>query len=204
MFFDWDAVREDSTLLGGTYHMRWAKCELGQSQNGKLMIKSQFEIVAPLEYSGMIHFENFVLGTDENPTSAIPGSMGTRNFKKALKAAQVPPANNLLSLVAGAEGSELLADVVEYVEQQGAYAGTTRNRVTNYSRLGSKVLGVSGKPQAVKTNPISTLSAPSMPTMPTMPSIPNTSNIPITKCPVCGLEIETVLFEGHIQSHMTT
>lgn len=90
----------------------------------------------------MSHFENFVTGTDENPIGINPGTMGARSLKKVLKAAQVPPSNDMTQLIASANGADLLVMLNYYVEQKGEYAGTPRNRMANCFRLGEREVGV--------------------------------------------------------------
>jgi hypothetical protein len=107
------------------------------------MFKAIFECVGPVELQGMSHFENYVVGSDEQPLAIVAGAMGTRSFKKLCKASQVPPNNDIVVLLASLENSDLLLSIVEYTEtQEGQYKGTKRNRVTGYFRVGERQIGI--------------------------------------------------------------
>lgn len=131
------------------------------------MLSTQFEVKFPVEFAGMRHFEYYVLGTDEAMNVIVPNAMGTRSFKKALKQAQVPPSNDINQLTTSAVGSELLISVICFEEKEGPYAGTSKNRITGYYKLGEKepkIDVVSGRGQVV--------GAPVAPSLPTMSNVP--------------------------------
>lgn len=178
-FFDWDKIQEDNILPTGTYHVS-VMLEDGMSGTGKRMPKARFDVKEPADYMGMALFENYVVGTDENPNNVNAGTIGARGLKKMLKAAQVPQGNSMAQLCASVAGSELLIVVNQYTEKDGAYAGTLRNRVANYHRLGEREVKVApaiGSPPGMGA-------APAMPAAPTPPpAAPVVNATPITEVP---------------------
>lgn len=177
-YFPWEETKEDNVLPTMIGHFRIKTLEDGQSQNtGKRMPRAIFECVAPLEYAGQAHFENYVVGSDEAPGAFVPGSMGTRNFKKMAKAAQIPPNNDVAVLMASAEGSELLLSIVEYKEtQEGQWKGQPRNRIAGYFKLGEREIGIAPVQGAGKPGVVAPPAAPVMPppavAPPVAPAIP--------------------------------
>jgi hypothetical protein len=168
-YFPWEETKEDNifpTMIG---HFRIKSMEDGQSNNsGKRMFRATFECVAPLDYAGQQHFENYVVGSDDAPMAVLPGSFGTRNFKKLCKSAQIPPNNDVAVLMRSCEGAEVLLSVVEYEEtQEGQYKGSKKNRIAGYFRLGEREIGVAPA-QGVAGR--STGPAPAMPAAPAAPA----------------------------------
>lgn len=146
-FFPWDDISDSDTLPSGNFQMKWVKLEDGQSNSsGKRMFKAQYQVIAPLEYQGQAYFENYVTGSEEAPGAILPGSMGTKSFKRALKAAQIPPANDINVVIRGAINSELVLTINEFVEKAGEYAGQMRNRTVGYWRVGEKQVGLAPAP----------------------------------------------------------
>lgn len=169
-FFPWDDIPDDNVLPEGTLHMRIDSLEDGMSGTGKRMFRAQFSVVAPIEFAGQKHFENFVTGSEENPTAILPGTVGSRMLKKCLSAAQVPANNDIVALCNAATGAELLMNMVIFEEPDGQYKGQKRNRVSGWLRLGDREVGLApkqGAPGQGVAPP--TASAPSPPTAPVQP-----------------------------------
>lgn len=154
-FFPWDDISEENVFPTGVYHFSVDELEDGMSGTGKRMFRARFTCKAPAEQVGMSHFENYVTGTDENPTGINPGTMGARGLKKMLSKAQVPPSNDPVALCVSAKSAEVLMTMNYYVEKEGQYAGTPRNRIADYHRLGERQVGV--------TQPLPGQGAPGMP-----------------------------------------
>ena len=106
-FFPWDDITEDSVFPTGTYHMVIEELEDGVAQSsGNRMFRARFGCKAPQEFVGMSHFENYVVGIEANPHGINAGTMGSRQFKKMLARAQVPPSNDIAALLMSAKGAE--------------------------------------------------------------------------------------------------
>lgn len=145
IMFPWDETSEESVFPDACVHFRIAALDLGYSNTkgdpdkvAKLMVKARFDALAPAPVAGMSHFEYYVLGTDENPQQPMPGSMGSRQFKKLLTRAQVPKNNDMAALCQMATGAEFMASMVQYKEEDGAYKGALRNRIADYHRVGER------------------------------------------------------------------
>jgi len=168
-FFPWDDIQEDNVFPTGCFQFEIATLEDGYSQaSGNRMFKAQFNCKAPAEYSGMSHFENYVTGTEENPTGINAGTMGTRSLKKMLLAAQVPQGTDMEQLILSAKGANLMISMNQYVEKDGPYAGDKKNRITSYDVLGTKeamIAPVKGGGQ-VKLPPQAPPAAPTAQTVP--------------------------------------
>lgn len=143
-YFPWEETKEDNVFPTMIGQFRIKSMEDGQSNNsGKRMFRATFECVAPADLAGMSHFENYVVGSDEQPMAIVAGAMGTRNFKKLCKAAQIPPNNDVAVLLKSCELADVLLSVVEYEEtQEGQYKGSKRNRIAGYFRIGEREIGV--------------------------------------------------------------
>lgn len=138
-FFPWEDVQEDNVFPTGCFHVVIEDMEDGTAaSSGKRMFRVRYGCKAPGEFVGMSHFENYVTGTEENPTGINAGTMGARGLKKMLKAAQVPPSNDIAALCLSAKGAELMLSLNHFVEKDGPYAGTPRNRIADYHRLGER------------------------------------------------------------------
>lgn len=166
-FFPWDDINEDNVFPTGTYRVRIASLDDGNSSTGKRMLRGVFTCVEPVQCAGMSHFENYVVGTEEAPDAVSAGSMGARALKKMAKAAQIPQGNSLAQLCVTAVGAELILVINQYVEKEGAYAGTPRNRIADYVRLGERepmIAPVAGAPgagvPAANVPPVASAAAP--------------------------------------------
>ena len=148
-FFPWEETREDNVFPTSICHMRIESLEDGTAKSsGNRMFRARFSCIAPTDLAGMSHFENYVVGTAENPQGINAGSMGTRQFKKLLAKAQVPPSNDIAQLMASGIGAEVLIQFNCYTEDSGEYKGTLRNRVVDYHRIGEREAAIAPTPGA--------------------------------------------------------
>jgi len=148
-FFDWDGTQESELMPSMLGLFRIDKVEDGIAKtSGKVMPQVRFVCEEPTAYAGMSIFENFVMGTDEQPGERVSGAMGTKAFKRLCKSAQVPPATSFQQLCAGLVGAKCLINLVYYEEKDGEYKGTPRNRVSGmgadsgYYKLGEREIKV--------------------------------------------------------------
>ena len=166
-YFPWDEIPDMNVLPGGTLHFNLDELTDDVSSSGKRMFRARFSAIAPTECAGMAHFENYVTGSDEAPMAILPGSFGTRNFKAMMKAAQIPPNNDVGMLCANATNAQFLAKVSQIEEKEGDYKGSLRNRINAYFRIGErqveldKVKGAGGLVgTAVAVGPVATQGPP--------------------------------------------
>lgn len=144
-FFDWDGIPDQDVLPDGDFTMIGVRMEDKFSQSGKRMFMVTMKVEEPALYGSQTHIENFVTGTDEDPTGIVPGSFGTRNLKRMLGAAQIK-SNSVAQLCQQYEGALFGVSVVEYEEKEGDYKGTPRNRITKYWKRGERQPAIKGGP----------------------------------------------------------
>jgi len=174
-FFPWGDINENEEWPTGIYHARIMHTEdTTGSNSGKRMARIGFQSIAPSTHAGLSHFENYVLGTDEQPMAINKDSMGAKNLKKMCKAAQISEGNSLAGILASAMNAELLV-AMKYKPDSDF-----KNNITNYFRLGEREPMVApqpgqapGMPQAMPAAPPAPpVAAPMAPAPPVMPAQP--------------------------------
>lgn len=226
-FFPWDEIPDQDVLEAGDYLVRGASLEDGLAGTGKRMFVAQMSVEEPKEASGMFLFENFVTGTEEAQTAIMPGTLGTRRLKRMLGAAQIPASNNTAQLCKGFEGVIFGVSVSKYEEKSGEYAGSIRNRIGAFWKVGEKqpqIGAVVKSPAAVAqpvvqapqgapaplveqaTQTVGSVAPPPPTTGATTPaSPPPPSNAtapqgqPMLNCSICGQNIPSNEFAAHVQ-----
>jgi hypothetical protein len=146
-FFPWDDVPDSNVFPTLTGLFEWTKLEDGESSSGKRMLRSVFTCIQPTEYAGMCHFENYVLGNDENPKGIVQGAMGTKAVKQAATAAQlrIDSVANACTLIS-AQKPQLMLSLSYSRQEGGEYAGREQNRVTAYHKIGERPVQIAPKP----------------------------------------------------------
>lgn len=148
---------DSNVVPEGMYLCRIVKIVEKHSKTGKLMICPQFAIMEPKTMKGQTIFENYVLGSDEDPDANDPAtfksSIGARNYKTLLKKAGVPVAPNDDSedIAQKAAGQEILLSVQQTEQAEGPYKGQIQNRISAYYEPGEREPKVTGEaPKAAK------------------------------------------------------
>jgi hypothetical protein len=144
-FFPYDDVPDTNVFPGGTFEFEWSNLEDGYSQSSnKRMLKAQFTCVQPANLAGLSFWENYVCGTDQNPAEINAASMGARNLKRAMNAAQVPANNSVAQIcnLINQSKPHLMVTLSLYTEKDGQFAGEPRNRAVSYDKLGAKMVQV--------------------------------------------------------------
>jgi hypothetical protein len=140
--FPWEEIADGNVFETGIYLMEIIKFEDGEASTGTRMPKAQFKCIEPAQFATMVHFENYVVGTEESPKDVVPGTMGARSMKRDLTAAQVPKSNSISEAMASAVGNQLMLQLSKYKEVGGEYDGTPRNRVIGAFKVGERAAGV--------------------------------------------------------------
>ena len=141
-YFAWDEVFEGNVFPAGIFEFEIKVIEDGASKNGKRMPKGQFKCLAPAQLKGMVYFENFVCGTDEDLDGLVPGMFGTKALKRIFKAAQVPKGTSFESLLKNCEGQRLLIQLNNYIDTSEGYEGRETNSVVGYFKIGEREVGL--------------------------------------------------------------
>src|SRR6266850_6682810 len=86
-------VPESSTVPDGGYVLDIHKVEPATTGTGKKSYKAQLKVVEPKKYKGSMLFENFTIGSDEDPDAdeqdTWDTSMGAKQFKQMVEKAGV-------------------------------------------------------------------------------------------------------------------
>jgi hypothetical protein len=130
-YFPWDEINEKDELLTGNYHLQIIFKDDGKSQSsGNRMIRIGFKVIAPFDAAGMSHFENYVVGTPEQPDAFNAGTPGAKNFKKLVIAAQIPRSNTVEELLNNLEQAEVGA-AISYKPD-----ADFKNNINSYKKIG--------------------------------------------------------------------
>lgn len=145
-------ISASNVLPTGFYHCRVVELKETQSSDAdgktpKLMYKLTAEIMEPAAYKGQRIFENFVIGTDDDPDAELletwQASIGGKNMKRL---------QSKLNLAVGDEEDsdafcemvkeqEFVAQVQFYLDdgkKNAQYKDQPRNRTTAYWTVGEK------------------------------------------------------------------
>lgn len=159
-FMPWNDTNEEEDLPTGTFHVRVIHSEDGHSgTSGKRMFRVGFNVIAPAECANLAHFENYVVGSDEQPLIFVKDTRGGRAFKKLCVKAQIPPSNEIPVLLAGLKAGAELMIAVRYNPESDF-----KNNITNYFRLGERDAAIATGQLAPGSK--AGAGAPKMPTMP--------------------------------------
>lgn len=145
---------DNNVVPEGLYLVKTIKVTEKHAKNGKLMFGLQAQILEPKALKGQMIFENFVLGTDDDPEAEQPAtfknSRGARDYKKFLKKAGVTidKTDDKDDIANKAAGQELLVSVRQEEQQDGLYKGQVQNHITAYYEPGEKTPVITGEAPA--------------------------------------------------------
>lgn len=143
----------DTTIFpDGIFRLKITKAEsaITKEREGKaqkLMYRLTSQVVEPASHKGLLFFENFVIGTEDDADAELletwQTSIGGRAFKRLSKVLAVPTGDEAdeESYLASIKGQEYLATIVQKVDdgsKDPKYKGQVRNNATAYWKLGEK------------------------------------------------------------------
>ena len=147
----WDSVPDN---LGNVLDTNLYKFEIEQMEEtatkeaAKYMIKATYVVVEPEGDKGRLMFDNFVIGTNDDPSADDPKSwtgISAARWKDVLVKANVPTKGTTEEVCFAAKGAQFLADVVQEVDNKpGQYQGTVRNKIKKTYRVGERTVGGAG------------------------------------------------------------
>jgi len=194
-YFPWDEVHEGNVFTAGTFMFKIEEINVDNySNSGKLMPKSRFTCVEPASFQGRAHFDQYVVGTDENPTEVNPGTMGARNLKAVFKCSQTPRSDKLSELAANAAGNSLLIQFGQPVEDDYGL----KSKVIGYFKIGEREVGeLKSKGGSIAATPAK--SAAPLPS--SAPPVAKPASKPATvMCTVCNKPQPVSEYSTHIES----
>lgn len=140
-------IRDPGVVVDdGAYQLDIEEIVEQPSSSGKLMYAGAFRTVDGPGPNGTPLYENYVVGSDDDPQAEDPEtwkkSVGAQLLKACLSKAQVPIYDDLDESLLAAKGQQFIAIVVkETEEKEGPYKGRVRNRIRGYYTIGEKVPG---------------------------------------------------------------
>ena len=192
--FPWEDIYEGNVFPTGIFEFEIEEIDTtNYSRNDKLMPKGRFRCKAPEQFKGMSYFDQYVVGTEENPTEVNAGTFGAKALKSIFKAAQVPKGSSLEELARASVGNSLLIQLNYYVEPAGEWKGREQNNVVGYYKIGERETG------AMKAGGTASAVVKSAAKLPSAPKkkkeVKKASTI---VCTVCEKAIPVAEYSAHI------
>ena len=178
----WDDIPDTNLVPGGIYHCVGKMLEEVASSTGKLMYKAQIEIAEPQEHAGHLFFENFCIGSDEDPNAdsvdTWKGSFAAKRYKKLLNAAQVPQQADMEQILFAFQSTQFLISVVLTKEKDGEYKGQDTNKLANFYKIGERPIGIDPK-SAMTMKAGANRAAPAAVAPPVAAPVATAPNVPV-------------------------
>ena len=154
----WDSIPDSNIFATGDYLVQGIKLEEVFSKTGKLMYAMDVQVMDhpnTTMYSNMHFFENFVIGSNDDPEANVAGtwsqSVGAKRMKQMLTAAQVAEKSDMDKICAGFTGTQFIISISQYKEPEtnrdgspNLYAGQDRNNSTGFAKAGVKEPSIAG------------------------------------------------------------
>ena len=180
---NWSEVPDTTLLPEGMYRLEIESIDeaVTATPPARLMYKAMYR-VAEGAFKGSVLFDNFAIGTPEDPNAKEQATWNTsraaRRLRRLLRGAQVPIVEDVDEMVAVAVGQQFQA-VVTVKKDDGKrdprYAGLERNEIGGYYAPGERAEG------------------------PTAPAAPKASASATTvKCGQCGKELPRAEYLTHL------
>jgi hypothetical protein len=144
----WDVIPENTGIVlpEQLYKLEIDNMEETASGGGKYMIKGTFKVLEPEAQKGLLYFENFVIGSDDDLGADDPktwaNAVGAKIWKQVIDKAGVPKTGAVDLVCSQAKGQQVLAEIgIEVEQKEGKYKGTERNRARRWYRVGERPVG---------------------------------------------------------------
>ena len=195
-FFPWDDIYEGNVFPTGIFEFEIEAWEDAYAGTGKRMPKGRFRCQAPSNFKGMSYFDQYVVGTEENPTEFNAGTFGAKALKAIFKAAQVPKATSFEELMKNSVGNRLLIHLNKFTQTKGDYAGRDENNVVGYYKIGEREVGLMEDKKASGSTP--TKSTAKLPDAP-KPTTEGSKDV-MLPCSICGKQIPKKDYNDHVDN----
>ena len=176
----WDDIPDSNVFPTGFYHVVGVKLEEVMSSAGKLMFASEVEIVdhpATNPYTGMHIFNNFVIGSDDDPEAQVAGTWAQgfgKSYKQMIAAAQIAEQHDTEKQCASFAGTQfvwgLKVSVQAETNRDGSanqFAGNEQNNPTRFYKIGEKEPQIAPKKAVPGAAPVKAVVAPTAPPLAT-------------------------------------
>ncbi len=188
------------------YDLTIESIEETRANAGTLMYKGTFRVVEPAAFAGSPYWENFNIGSADDPNAEDPEtwkrSIGAQILGRVIDAALVPRSNDVDTDIAAATGQRILASIEQEIEtKEGPYKGRVRNKVVRWYKRGEAAVGSAGAPAAA---PRATTPKPATPAAPK--AAPKPVAPPAVSCSIegCAWKGERRDFPAHVQAAHAT
>jgi len=159
----------EATWVEGVHHAKVESVAESYHDDGRFLIKTRQRVVGPEPYRGQSIFEDYYIGTHEDPNAdkdeTWAKSVGWKLFKELAHSFNFEPSDDLEELSAQMTGSEYLPYIVPetYTGRDGKQK--TKGRIKGFYKLGSRPIGTTnGKAEET--------AAPAKPKLQAVPSAP--------------------------------
>jgi hypothetical protein len=140
------------------YLLSIAGIEETANRKGGLMYKAELRVTEPKTFAGSPLYENFSVGTEDDPEAEDPetwkASIGARILKRMFHAAGVEATTNIDAMIAAAEGQSVICLVSRHIDDgknDPQYKGRERNRIGGWYAPGEREIKVDGVAPAART-----------------------------------------------------
>lgn len=178
-----------------------------EGKAAKLMYVLTSKVVEPASHKGLLYFENFVIGTEDDPDaeelSTWQTSIGGRSLKRLTKALGVPfgDEEDAEAFCNTVKGAEYLATIVQKVDdgsKDPRYKGQVRNNTTAFWKLGEKDAGLTE--DAGGNGTAKTLKKQGAKAAPAGEAKPAPSDD--VTCTACRKRVPRKELKAHVEGHM--
>lgn len=150
-----EQIPDSTNLLDGFYDFKVESMEPVTTQTGKLAIKVAMRVQSPKKCKGLTHYEQFTIGSNDDPEAREPEtwgqSFGAISLKKLCKKAGVAFAGALEHVAAEMQGRAVSGKVVYTVQPkynkdgtENPYAGNARSQVKDWYEVGEQTPRLEG------------------------------------------------------------
>lgn len=146
----WDAIPDSvgNVLPTNTYKFEIETLEEVQSSKERYMIKGTYRVLEPKSEAGMVLFDNYAIGNEQDPQGDDPKSwegIAAARFKDLIKKSGVTQHKTVEETCTAARGNMFIGEVTQETEmKEGPYKGQVRNRLKKVYRVGEKDAAQSG------------------------------------------------------------
>ena len=171
---NWAEIPDTSQVPAGKILFQITDVDDVFSNSGKLMYVHKLTVVEPQEIAGMVHYERFTIGNDDDPLAdqqaTWKSSIAARIMKNMYAKARVPFSESMYATIAAAKGAMFIAKTVVKKDNDpnSKYYGQENTNLTTFYVVGETVPALEGSVPGVAGVGVGV--SPGMPVMPAAPS----------------------------------
>ncbi len=192
----WDEIPDTNVVPGGLYPLVAVSMEeIYSKEHSKLMYKVCVQIMDDAgvqDFSGMLLWEQFTIGSEEDPNATELNtwkkSFGAKMLKQMIAASQIAERADMDKICLNFKDHQLIANISYSVDNdpESEYRGQPQNRMRGFYKMGEREVGIDPKSYAeYKGGGAAGVSAPTVaaPPPPAAP-VPVGPAVPVVATPV--------------------